>query len=301
MPTPATSADAAAWEKTRHAFAKSILVDTPVASLAADLDGPPWPVNAPDETPASYICLPYAQAVAALAARGLTPARLGQLIEILNETAAFDEPFGDMTDLSTLAAGGGDAGSPLRKNLSALGLPSDFPLCLSALSEGTLELCRLEKADTLGGFVDFAGRVSQAVIVGGDFRDLLNAIAHRDDKTLARLLPYRPGARGLHLIEGIALEASRLDPATRAAVASDPLAASAALRRRVSRLAAWFPDQLDALRAEAAAGAAAALLVAPLADAALRPATAGLLQPHLPAPPSPPKPRPFWRRLLRLA
>lgn len=300
MATLTANADAAAWDKARHAFSRSILVDTPVASLAADLDVPPWPVKSPDETPASYIYLPYEQAVAALSARGLSPAQLGQLIAILNETAAFDEPFGDMTDLSALAAGGGDAGSPLRKNLSALGLPPEFPLHFSALSEGTLELCRLEKADTLGAFVDFAGRVSQAVIVGGDFRELLNAIAHRDEQTLARLLPFRPGARGLHLIEGLALEAARLDPAARAAVAADPLAAPAATRARVARMAAWFPEQLDALRAESAAGAPPAMLVASLGDAALRPATAGLLQPHLPPPPAPPKPRPFWRRLLGL-
>lgn len=295
------TADVAAWDMARHAFAKSILVETPVASLAADLDVPPWPVKDPDETPASYICLPYAQAVAALAARGLPPARLRQLITILNETAAFDEPFGDMTNLAALKLGGDDAGSPLRKNLSALGMPADFPLEFTALSESTRELCRLENADTLGAFVDFAARISQSVIVGGDFRELLNAIAHRDEQTLARLLPYRPGTRGLHFIDGIALEAARLDPATRVAVAADPLAAPAASLARVSRLAACFPEQLEALRAESAAGAPATLLVAALWNASLRPAVAGLLQAQVPPPPSLPKPRSFWRRLLRLA
>ena len=52
--TPPVSADAAAWDKARAAFAKSIMVDTPLASLATDLDVPPWPINRADETPAAY-------------------------------------------------------------------------------------------------------------------------------------------------------------------------------------------------------------------------------------------------------
>jgi hypothetical protein len=88
--SPYATADAATWDKARTAFAKSIMVDTPLASLAADLDVPPWPVTGPEETPASYIYLPYNQVVAALVARGLPPSQLGQLITILNETAAFD-------------------------------------------------------------------------------------------------------------------------------------------------------------------------------------------------------------------
>jgi hypothetical protein len=296
MTSSPVTADAATWDKARAAFAKSIMVDTPLASLAADLDVPPWPVNGPDETPASYIYLPYAQAVAALAARGLPPAQLGQLITILNETVAFDEPFGEMMDIASLAPGQVDEGSPLHKNMARLELPADFPLVLSALSEGTVELCRLEKVDTLGQFVGFAARLSQSVIVGGDFRELLNALSHKDEETLARFLPFRPGAKGLHLLEGLALEARLLDAAARAAVAADPLSAPAAIRARVARLVAWFPAEHDALRAAATAGTSPAELVAPLADASLRPAVAGLLQPHLPPPPAPPK-RTFWSRL----
>lgn len=296
---PSTPADAATWDKARQAFAKSIMVDTPIASLAADLDVPPWPVNGPEETPAAYIYLPYAQAVAALAARGLPPAQLGQLITILNETAAFDEPFGDMMDMQSLASSDGDQDSPLHKNLAKLELPPDFPLALSGLAEGTVELCRLEKVDTLGQFVTFASRLSQSVIVGGDFRALLNALAHKDEETLARFLPFRPGAKGLHLLEALALEARALPEAGRAAVAADPLAAPAAVRARVSRLVAWFPAELDALRAASTAGAPSAQLVAPLPETRLQPAVAGLLQPHLPPPPAPVAPkRSFWSRLL---
>jgi hypothetical protein len=296
--SPSITADAATWDKTRTAFAKSIMVDTPLASLAADLDVPPWPITSPDETPAAYIYLPYAQAVAALASRGLPPAQLGQLITILNETAAFDEPFGDMMDTQALAAADAGQNSPLHKNMSRLELPPDFPLALSGLSEGTVELCRLEKVDTIGQFVTFASRLSQSVIVGGDFRELLNALAHMDEATIARFLPFRPGAKGLHLIEALALEARLLDPAARAAVAADPLAAPAAIRARVSRLVSWFPAEFDTMRAAAAAGTPASQLVATVQDDTLRSAVAGLLQPHLPPPPAPPKPRTLWDRIL---
>lgn len=296
--TPPVSANAATWDKTRAAFSKSIMVDTPLSSLAADLDVPPWPVTSPDETPAAYIYLPYPQAVAALASRGLPPAQLGHLITILNETAAFDEPFGDMMDMQSLASSDGDQDSPLHKNLAKLELPPDFPLALSGLAEGTVELCRLEKVDTLGQFVTFASRLSQSVIVGGDFRALLNALAHKDEETLARFLPFRPGAKGLHLLESLVLEARLLDPSARAAVAADPLAAPAAIRARVSRLVAWFPAELDALRASSSSGAPIAQLVAAVSDETLRPAVGGLLQPHLPPPPAPPpKPRSFLSRL----
>jgi hypothetical protein len=294
-----TPADAATWDKARQAFAKSIMVDTPIASLAADLDVPPWPITGPEETPAAYIYLPYNQAVAALAARGLPPTQLGQLIAIFNETAAFDQPFGDMMDITAQAPGAIDDDSPLHKNMARLELPADFPLVLSGLSLGTIELCRLEKVDTLGQFVGFASRLSQSVIVGGDFRELLNALAHKDEETLARFLPFRPGAKGLHLLEALALEARSLDAAARAAVAVNPLSAPAAARARVSRLVAWFPAELDALRASSSAGTPTAQLVASLAEATLQPAVAGLLQPHLPPPAAPavaPK-RSFWSRL----
>jgi hypothetical protein len=298
MPAAHTpSADSAAWDKARAAFAKSILADTPIASLAADLDVPPWPVNQPDETPSAYIYLPYAEAVGALAARGLPPAGLGHLITILNETAAFDEPFGEMADITAMAPGAIDDDSPLHRTLAKLEIPHDFPLALSRLSAGTVELCGNEKVDTLGQFVGFAARLSQSVIIGGDFREFLNALSHQDEATLARFLPFRPGAKGLHLLEALALEAGRLPPAARgAAVTAETVPAE--VRARVARLVALFPADLKNFHQAAAKGSPATSLVAALPDASLHAAAAALLQPHLPALPAPAKPRSFWSRLL---
>ena len=288
---PPIPADAKAWDKARTAFTQSILVDTPLASLAQDLDVPPWPVNSPDETPAAYIYLPYSQAVAALAARGLPPSQLGALITLLNDTNAFDQPFGEMMEeMQPAVPGAVDADSPLFKNLAKLELPKDFPLALSALSTGTVELCRIEGVTTLGDFVAFASRLSQSVIVGGDFRELLNALAQKDEASLARLLPLRSGATGLHLLEALALAARSLDAATRAAVAARPAAAPPAMVERVAKLIAYFAKEHLALREAAAAGTPASRLVVGLNDPALEPVVAALLTPHLPPPPAPPVP-----------
>lgn len=300
MATPSSApADAQAWDKCRTAFSRSIMVETPIASLAQDLDVPPWPIASPEETPASYIYLPYAQVVAALAERGLPPTQLCALITILNETVAFDEPFADMMEIAPASSESTDADSPLLKNLAKLEIPLDFPLALSSLSQVTIDLCRAEKVDTLGQFVGFASRLSQSVIVGGDFRSLLNAIAHKDEQTLATFLPFRPGAKGLHLLEALALEVRALQPGVRSAIAADPLAAPVPVRNRVARFVTWFPVEHDALRAASSAGTPTAQLVAGLADPAINPAVAGLLTPHLPPPPTPPPPPPrsFFQRL----
>ena len=49
--------------------------------------------------------------------------------------------------------------------------------------------------------------MAQNVIVGGDFRKLLNALSHVDEQAIAEVLPFRRGATGLHLIEALALAA----------------------------------------------------------------------------------------------
>ena len=299
---PHFPSDPALWDKTRAGFAQAPLADTPLASLAQDLDLPPWPVKAADETPSAYIYLNHDEAVVALASRGLPPSQLGHLIALLNDTNAFDQPFGEMMeDIATPSAPDAiDLDSPLHKNLDKLELPDDFPLALSGLSDGTIQLCGIEKVDTLGGFVAFASRLSQSVIVGGDFRDLLNALAQKDEAGLARLLPLRPGTPGLHLPEAVALAARPLPEAVRAAVAKAPDTASPELRARVARSVAYFTPQLTALVAAVTAGSTLEREVSRLHDPALEPAVAALLRVHMPAPPAPAvaPPRPsFFRRL----
>ena len=45
MSDPANKYSAKDWDEIRSAFAASIMVNTPLSSLAQNLDGPDWPVR----------------------------------------------------------------------------------------------------------------------------------------------------------------------------------------------------------------------------------------------------------------
>ena len=194
------------WDDIRTAFASSIMVDTQISSLAQNLDGPVWPVKAKDETPSRYIDLNYGEALELLALKGQPADRLDLLISIMKETLAFDSPFGDMVEQTEAAA---VRDNPLLKNMARIGVPENFPISLTALSPDTVEFCKLEKLKTLGEFAVFAQGMSQNVIIGGDFRKLLNALSNLDEATLTEILPFRKGSKGLHLVEALG-QASRL-------------------------------------------------------------------------------------------
>ncbi|HUL54233.1 MAG TPA: hypothetical protein VLT83_12565 [Opitutaceae bacterium] len=189
------------WDEVRMGFHTSIMVDTSLNSLAQNLDAPDWPLHGKEETPAKYIDLTFEdlQLVPGLAGR---PDRIDHLITILRDTLAFDDPFGEMVDQSTAI---GDRDNPLLKNLAKLEIPTSFPIEFTMVSPDTKEFCQLEKITTLGEFADFAQSMPPHVIVGGDFRTLLNALAHVNEEALAAILPFRPGSKGLHLPEALGL------------------------------------------------------------------------------------------------
>lgn len=205
------------WDTVRTAFASSILVDTSLTSLAQNLEGIDWPLQGPDQTPAAYIDLTFEEMREQLALRGQPPRVADHLIDILKETLAFDDPFGDMVALSDT---GISADNPLVKNLVRLQIPAAFPVSLTTLSSETLLFCRLEGITTLGEFTLLAQRMAGSVIVGGDFKALLNALSSIDERTIARYLPFRVEHKGLHYIEGLGQ-----------AVCAQPVAIQAALAR----------------------------------------------------------------------
>ncbi|HWA09312.1 MAG TPA: hypothetical protein VG838_07685 [Opitutaceae bacterium] len=258
MPDKYTAKD---WDDVRAAFASSIMVNTALSSLAQNLDGPDWPVKGKDETPAKYIELPYDEMVALLVLKGQPPTRADQLIGMLKDTLAFDDPFGDMV-AQTAAAEKKD--NQMLKNMARLEIPEAFPIALTALGPDTREFCKLEKLTTLGGFAVFAQDMSQNVIVGGDFRRLLNSLSHIDEQTLAQCLPFRPGAKGLHLFEALAQAAAAPAPAERAAAAAE-----------------WFKPELDALKQDLAAGGSLSRHLVVLGNPAAEAKVAELLKPLL--------------------
>ncbi len=188
------------WDQVRTAFKSSIMINTSLSSLAQNLEGPDWPIKAKEETPAAYVELSLDEVRNLLTLKG-HPNHLDMLVSLLKDTLSFDDPFGDMVQHTEESA---ERDNQLIKNMVKLGLSEDFPINLTALDNQAREFCALENMNTLGEFARFAQNMSQNVIVGGDFRKLVNALSHVDESSLAEVLPFRPGSKGLHLIECLA-------------------------------------------------------------------------------------------------
>jgi hypothetical protein len=214
MSTPNAHRTAREWDKVRLDFQTSILVDTALSSLAQNLDGADWPLSDPDETPAKYIDLSFDELCLSPGMAGHAE-RIDQLISILEETLAFDNPFGEMVAQSAAAS---EQENPLLKTLTRLDIPLDFPIEMSRLSEDVKAFCSAESINTLAEFARFAQNMPPQIVVGGDFRTLLNALAHMNEEALAALLPFRAGSKGLHLPEALGQLVDSLAPAQRLAL-----------------------------------------------------------------------------------
>lgn len=214
MSMPIEHRTAKDWDKVRMDFHTSIMVDTALSSLAQNLDGADWPLAGADETPAKYIDFTFEELSIQPELNG-HPGRIDQLIGILEDTLAFDNPFGEMVAQTAAAS---EEENPLLKTLTRLDIPTDFPIEMSLLAEDVKAFCKLEKIGTLADFANFAQNMPSQVVVGGDFRTLLNALAHVNEGTLAALLPFRPGSKGLHLPEALAQLLDGLAPAERLAL-----------------------------------------------------------------------------------
>jgi hypothetical protein len=237
------------------------MVDTSLNSLAQNLDGPEWPIAGKDETPAKYIDLNFEEVVEMLQFKGQKPELAERLTGILKETLAFDSPYGEMIEQAQAAS---EKDNQLLKNLTKLGIPENFPIELAVLEPGTLEFCKLEKLSTLGEFAVFAQSMSQAVIVGGDFRKLLNALSHVDEAALAEALPFRRGQKGLHLAEAVAHAARSTNGAAQAELATT-----------------WFHQDIALIEKEMAAGGALDRHFVVLGNPELEKRAMALLRPHL--------------------
>lgn len=269
------STSAQRWDEVRTAFASSIMVDTGLSSLAENLDGPEWPGAGKVDSPADYIDFDYDEAVGALDERGYPPGTIETLITILQETLAFDDPFGEMVDHSDAAAA---AENPLLDNMKKIGLPGDFPIRFTTLSKDTQEFCELEKLETLEAFAVFAQGMSQNVIVGGDFRSLLNALSHIDEQSLAKFLPFRVGSKGLHLVEAIGGLVRTLKPLEREKLGEKGVEPSVTLAAAVGERIAYFRADLADLEAQIAQGVPLSRLVMVLQEPAIEPLVCKLLE-----------------------
>jgi hypothetical protein len=250
------------------------MVDTSLNVLAQNLDGPAWPIKSKDDTPAKYIDLGFDEVIELLQLKGQGPDKIDQLIEILRETLAFDTPFGEMIEQAQAAS---ERDNPILKNLARLGIPENFPIALTSLEQGTLEFCKLEGLSTLGEFAVFAQGMSQNVIVGGDFRKLLNALSHVDEEALAGAVPFRRGQKGLHLAEAMAHAARAGDGAARAELATT-----------------WFEAEIAAIENDLKAGGTLERHFVVLGNRELEKKAAELLRPYLRVPQAAAKKRSGW-------
>ena len=207
MSTTTTSAiTTEEWNSIRERFKASMMAQTEIHKLAQNLDLS-WPLRGREEVPLKY--LPFTlEEVVLMPGIVEAPDRLQLLTNILTETLAFDDPFSEMAEYVD-SSSKKDDGS--QKALEKFGVPIEFPIQLCSLSKETREFCKAESIHSLGEFIDFAQSMAQNIVVGGDFRAFLNALAHPEESTIARFLPYRPGHKGLQLAEAIAQTMSLFD------------------------------------------------------------------------------------------
>ena len=189
------------WDEIRKKFRHSIMADTSLVSLAQNLDTKEWPHSGEDEKPSKYIDFSYDELLMLPEIAG-SPAKADHLIGILKETLAFDDPFGDMVAQVEETS---SKENPILKTLSRLNIPEGYPLVLANFSEGTRVVCASEGIKTIGEFANLGQQMSTRVVLGGDFRNALNALTHGDEEGIGQFLPYRKGSTGLHLAEAIGL------------------------------------------------------------------------------------------------
>jgi hypothetical protein len=197
---------AAEWEEIRKKFRNSIMADTSLVSLAQNLDTKEWPISGDEEKPSKYIEFNYDELLMLPEIAG-SAERADHLIGILKETLAFDDPFGEMVaqvEESTSKE------NPVLKTLARLGIAEAYPLALVNVSEGTRTVCASEGVKTIGEFANLAQQMSTRVVIGGDFRALLNALSHGDEAGIGQFLPFRKGFSGLHLPEALGLASANL-------------------------------------------------------------------------------------------
>lgn len=247
------------WDEVRKKFRNSIMAETSLISLAQNLDMEEWPITGEEEKPTKYIDFTWDELLMLPEIEGKTE-RISQLVSILKETLAFDDPFGDM--VAQVVEETSAKENPILKTLSRLGIPHEFPLELAQFSSGTRAVCASEGINTIGEFANLGQQMATRVVLGGDFRNALNALTHGDEEGIGHFLPYRRGTTGLHLAEAVGLIAATLtrpeqlayakflgakliatDAATTACTKDQAAALEASLRAKTLLAFGWFKDQ----------------------------------------------------------
>ena len=194
------------WEHLRKRFFNSALNDTEIAILGQNASIS-WPFKGSDETPTKYIEYDFEELKSVPGLVG-KKTRIKRLMDILRETLAFDDPFSDMVDSVEAESEVDDA---FDRILLKLVIPLNYPAGFIHFSPETKELLKSEGVETLIQTIHFGQNLARSVAIGGDLKSFLNGLAHTDEATIMKHLPYRRTERGLHLAEAASLIARDLD------------------------------------------------------------------------------------------
>lgn len=198
------------WEHIRKRFFNSILNDTEIAKLGQNV-GISWPFKGAGETPTKYIEYDFEELHSVPGLIG-KKRRIKNLMDILRETLAFDDPFSEMVDTVESESEEDDT---FERILAKLEIPPSYPAGFVHFAPETEALLEDEGVSTLIDVIHFAQKIARNVVVGGDLKTFLNGLAHKDELGIAKHLPYRRGIRGLHLAEAIGLIANDLPEAAK--------------------------------------------------------------------------------------
>ena len=195
------------WESICRRFRDSILNETEIAKLGQNASIS-WPFKGSDETPNKYIEYSFEELNSVPGLIG-KKSRIRKLVDILRETLAFDDPFGEMADKVEAE---GEDDDTFDRILEQFGIDKAYPANFVHFSVETIELLgRESNATTLIEIVHFGQTLNQASVVGSDLRAFINSLAHKDDVGIRKHIPYRRGRNGLHLAEAIGLIAEDLE------------------------------------------------------------------------------------------
>lgn len=198
------------WEHFRKRFNNSILNETEIAKLGQNV-GISWPFKGSDENPAKYIDYDFEELQSVPGFVG-KKSRIKGLMDILRETLAFDDPFGDM--VATVESES-QVDDTFNRILDKMGIPAEYPIELLHFSKETKLLLKNEEVETLMACVHFGQNIARSVVIGGDLKSFLNSLAHKDENVMAKYMPCRRGEKGLHLAEAIGLICENLDTPTK--------------------------------------------------------------------------------------
>jgi hypothetical protein len=198
------------WDQLRSRFFFNPLMSaSEVAKLGQNV-GISWPFKGSGETVEKYLEFDFEdlESVPGLVGK---KRRIRTLMDILRETLAFDDPFGDMAE-----AVESDCvdDKTFQSILTQLEVRSDYPMEYVNFSEETKTMLREKGATNLLECIRIGQKLGIDATVGRDLNNFLNALAHKDETGIAKVIPYRANVRGLHLAEAIGLIAENLDQAS---------------------------------------------------------------------------------------